>query len=134
MKKNIFNKIGTIIKEDKQKRKSEIDKYWNLPPIERMDYDNKVKNYLSKRIPLCYLTIALCKLIFYGMLFFCIFNYFFGSNETLVNASMIVSQRAIILYAISYISAFFMLDLCLYFISKIHIKNCISNLKKRFKL
>ncbi len=42
--KNLFSRLGESIEKDKLDKKRVLSKYWKLNPIERIDYDNKIRD------------------------------------------------------------------------------------------
>lgn len=71
---NIFQKIGNNIEKEKLKRKKFEDNYWKLFPIERIEYDNKLRKIESEEIgfiPKFYTTkIYLGIIIFFTFILF----------------------------------------------------------------
>lgn len=127
---SILEYITKRNKEVKKLREQKRERYWKLSASERIDYDNKLKN-INNRLPFLFLTVSLFKAIFYGMIFFCVFNYFFGSK---IDLELILTEQFIISSLLSFISLFIVIDIVVSILFGIERDRKLKELNKRFKL
>lgn len=121
-------------KEESDIKKKRIEKYWKLSPIERIDYDNKIKS-IKERYNFNLFTLSIIKVSFWLMVFFCVFNYFFNYFfNNLIDISLILSQQSIILFIFQNLWIFIIIDIMLLLICPKYRTEDIKELNKRFKL
>jgi hypothetical protein len=126
---NIFQKIGNRLEEDKKNKELFEKRYWNLTPIERIDYDNK-RDRIEKETyyGMLPLTLIFLKGFIVFLLLFTSTFYLTGSIELsnlFMNISIILGNMVIIAILV---------DFLLSYISSVSYFNRIKNLNKRFKL
>ena len=126
---NIFQKIGNRIEEGKKDKELFERRYWNLTPIERIDYDNK-RDRIEKETyyGMLPLTLIFLKGFIVFLLLFTSTFYLTGSIELsnlFMNISIILGNMVIIAILV---------DFLLSYISSVSYFNRIKNLNKRFKL
>jgi len=127
-KENLFEIIGRRIRKKNEEKERIINKYWKLPAVERIDFDNKRKE-IEKRYEYYTLhcTFIMIKVSFFYLVLVAILKYLFNVQ---LHPSML---NPLILFLRLTLIAFF-IDVILIFLSPILSESRIKELRKRFKL
>ncbi len=125
---NIFQKIGNRLEEDKKNKELFEKRYWNLTPIERIDYDNKRDRIEKSFYGFFPLTLVCLKYLVISSLLFISTFYLIGSIEL----SNLFMNITLILFKTLSIGV--LVDFICLIVSNNDVLNRIKNLNKRFKL
>ncbi len=125
---NIFQKLGNKIEQEKKRKQKEIERYWKLPPQERMHYDSIIKEFDGNRIYLGMFTYLITKLIIIAILFTLGLQYYFLHTIYFNNTIEILRSISVIIILT------IVTDMCLCVVSDMMYPIKIKKLNKRFKL
>ena len=131
-KQNIFQRIGNSIEKRRKEKERIRENYWKLSPLERIDYDQKLREI--ERIRTTYFDIQVTKIILFlfGFSFILLFLLAFGGGYPLGEFFNLLRPNSLL--AAKYLLFGLGLDILIAIISLSKPDKELKELNKRFKL